>query len=171
MLLCHCRWWGPCRTPAFSVMLPCHAPRTLTPGCALSRLPGWGHVPTCLRQSQGLRSVLGLPSDFGKSPPCWSQFPRSEPESPALLTPEDPLPSAPWIGRPGSCVHSQGPFKPSGPSVWPFLSPRTHPFCINFQPQADHKDLLETKLIYFSPVPPPWPPGHPGCGAAALPLS
>ena len=67
VIVCYCWQWGPPHwTTACPEMLPGRGPMTLTPGYALSGLPGWGHVPTCLR---GFILFWGFPVTLGKSPP------------------------------------------------------------------------------------------------------
>ena len=120
---------APPRTTACPGMLPGSGHMTLTPGCALSWLPGWGHMPTCLR---GFILFWGFLVTLGKSPPCWPQYPHSESERSVVLTPEGPLTSALWIRCcSGRRVHSQGSLQTQPPlrAALPLTS--AHSFVIN----------------------------------------
>ena len=128
----------------------------------------------CAHTSQGLHSVLGLSSDFGRVPPCWPQYPHSESERSLVLTPEGPLTSALWIRCcSGSRVHSQRSLQTQPPLRAALPLTRAHSFVINVQPHANHKVTLETKLIHFCSCRRHRSPSHPGRGAVALllPLS
>lgn len=130
VIVCYCWQWGPPHwTTACPEMLPGRGPMTLTPGYALSGLPGWGHLPTCLR---GFILFWGFPVTLGKSPPCWPQYPHSESERSVVLTPEGPLTSALWIRCCSGCrVHSQGSLQTQPPLCAALPLTSAHSFVIN----------------------------------------